>query len=337
MTNYESYRNDKVLFYLEGIRNGTRKFPPSLQIAVTDHCYNKCIMCGHWKREDKRQLPISDLLHFLVAAKSIGLETVCYSGGDPLCYSNMSSVMAWHTSNDMPFGIITSGFIPRHIEPGLLMQAEWVRVSLDAVDDALYAKLRGNIPVKIVKESIQRMVEWGTNVQFGVTLSSLNCSHLPEIAKYAAQYGIEFRVWPVRGNPGLLPESSHAKMSLKACKGILGSINNNCEDAIDIIENGELAPFEHCKAALFQLFIDASGDIYPCCIIAGDANDGALRPDMAFGNIKDCDLDGMLFASTTHFSEIPSGYLPSACSGCTKRLQSINLVAAKHWNDKHFV
>ena len=43
---YHSYRESKVVRYIDSIKSGLREFPPSLQIGLTDHCFNRCITCN---------------------------------------------------------------------------------------------------------------------------------------------------------------------------------------------------------------------------------------------------------------------------------------------------
>jgi MoaA/NifB/PqqE/SkfB family radical SAM enzyme len=335
MTTYDEYRTDKIVFYLEGIRNGTRRFPPSLQIAITDHCFNKCVMCGHWQRSDKKEIGWQQLLSFLSEAKGIGLETVCYSGGDPFRYVHLNKIMEWHIENDMPFGFIACGYLPHYINVDLLRHAAWVRVSIDSIVDDRYAKLRGGIGLAQVRKSLDVMWQAGVNLQFGITLTGDNCTELMDLAHYAISlHASSFRVWPVRSHPELSCPTDKAKHYLLRTSAILEGIDNNCIDAIDILENGEHMDFKECKAVLFQLFIDASGRVYHCCILAGDACEHDLADSL--GSIFTDPLPS-IYAEALAFSKIPRNRLPDGCSGCTKRLQTISVVAEKHWNDKHFV
>jgi radical SAM protein with 4Fe4S-binding SPASM domain len=216
----------------------------------------------------------------------------------------------------------------------LLSHADWVRISLDAIGIDLYEHIRGGIPVEAVRRSIALMGEQGVNVQFGITMSKLNYLELPALADYAKHIGAtSFRVWPVRNNPALEVPSAQGITVLTKCRQIVNTMDNNIVDAINILLYGESTEFDHCFACLFQMFVDATGDIYPCCIHAGDAMDSPQNTH-TFGNIMETDLD-MVYCFAKEFSR--SNKLPEACKGCTKRLQTINHLSASRWNDKHFI
>jgi MoaA/NifB/PqqE/SkfB family radical SAM enzyme len=342
MTNYENYRAEKISFYLEGIRNGTRTFPPSLQIALTDRCFNHCVMCDHWKREEKAVLDSGLLLKFLnQVLRTSSLQSVCYSGGDPMAYKDLDRVITWHCANDIPFGIITAGYVPRlFISMDILKYAEWIRVSLDAYDEEVYREVRGGVKVADVMKSICEMKASGCNVELGITLTKRNLMQLPKLAEFAINNGINrFRVWPVRHCEGYAigeKEKREAAAVMVAVGGILSrkNIDNNLLESAEVLLEGELQDFPYCKAVLFQLFVTAIGDVMPCCILAGDSNDKSLW-DGKIGTINNgC---AHIMAEARKFSEIPRKSLPAACDGCTQRLQTINRYACMHWNDKLFV
>ena len=341
MTNYKNYRAEKIMFYLEGIRNGTRIFPPSLQIALTDKCFNQCVMCGHWKREKKATLDCDVLINFLENAKICGdLQSVCYSGGDPMAYKDLDEIMCWHVENEIPFGIITAGYVPSGISMDLLREAEWIRVSLDAFDADVYSEVRGGVGIEKVKESVEKMARNGCNVEFGITLTKANFGQVGKLASFAQHLNVKnFRVWPVRHCEAYAIEEAQkaeAIARLESAEHLLQiyDIGNNIDEAIQIMKSGELQDFPCCKATLFQLFVTATGDIMPCCILAGDSNESALWSNN-LGTIDDSCED--IMEAARKFSEIPRDSLPLACDGCTSRLQTINKFASTHWEDKYFV
>lgn len=342
MTNYENYRAEKISFYLEGIRDGTRTFPPSLQIALTDRCFNHCVMCDHWKREEKAVLDSDLLLKFLNQVLRVSsLQSVCYSGGDPMAYRDLDKIMKWHCDKDVPFGIITAGYVPQFAaNMELLKYAEWIRVSLDAYDDEVYREVRGGVKASDVMKSICEMKASGCNVELGVTLTKRNYTQLHKLAEFVIKNGISrFRVWPVRHCEGYAFREEERKDALRVMR-IIGDvltakgIENNFRESEQILSKGELQDFSYCKAVLFQLFVTATGDVMPCCILAGDSNDKPLW-DGKLGIINNgC---AHIMAEARKFSEIPRKSLPTACDGCTQRLQTINRYACMHWNDKLFV
>src|SRR5579883_97485 len=93
-SSYRDRKENQVIRYIDAVKYGWRTFPVGLHLSLTDHCYNKCITCGHWVRPNKRRYPLSPLLRLLNFGKERGLESVVYTGGDPFAYGpELNTVM----------------------------------------------------------------------------------------------------------------------------------------------------------------------------------------------------------------------------------------------------
>lgn len=249
MSTFLTDREVKTLKYVDSIGKGLRRFPPSLHIAITDHCFNHCPMCGHWRRKEKASLPWEALLKFLVEPIANGLQTICYSGGDPMAYPEINKLLGYHNRGagvGLDFGIVTSGYVPETVDIKDLAKVRWVRVSLDAIGDKAYAKCRGGVVTfSQVDESIKRMIDNDVNVELNVTVHKDNIAHIDEIYNYADMNNIDKVV---------------VRDAYRHSDEMLSSVQKPfCPE-----------PVTTCYASLFQLFIDAHGFIYPCCIIGGD-------------------------------------------------------------------
>src|SRR5258708_2871506 len=144
----------KVARYYDGVKGGRRGMPISLQVALCDACFNRCITCDHPSRKPKRMVVEQWIQQLRVFAEA-GVESVCYSGGDPMAYSDFNRVMSAHIALDVAFGMTITGYVPPSIDLMRLKEAAWVRVSLDAVTPEVYARVRGKIPVQKVLSSIE--------------------------------------------------------------------------------------------------------------------------------------------------------------------------------------
>ncbi len=296
--NLTTARTAKIARYANEVVSGHRGSPLSIQVALTDSCFNRCIGCGHPDREQRRMgyFEWIDFLHNL----SVLPESICYSGGDPMAYSNFNEVMLWHKTNHVKFGCTITGYVPKRISLEMLAWAEWIRVSLDALDPEVYAKVRGKIKLEKVLKSIHAMLAAGVNVELGVTLHPANESELPKIREWAALQGITeiFAHY-------VYPQS-----------------NPMWED-IDLEDRGVM-PFDTCSAALYQLYIDSDGSVYPCCVTAGDTRASAQANTL--GNIFTDEWPD-IWDNVIEYSEIKRAELPEVCrTCCVKRLSEINHV-----------
>jgi len=351
---YRDYRKEKVLRYLDSLKYGWRKFPPSLQVGLTDRCFNKCVMCGHWKREVKSEIDVDKLIMFLRFAKMRGLETVCYSGGDPFKYpaEKLSKLIDFHIDTGIAYGFITAGYIPVSYDVDLA-SADFVRVSLDSVDEHVYAKSRGGVKFRHVIESVDNMLFNGVKVGLGITLHKLNYNNVSDVFDYAVKRQIgEVRVWPCREVPKIGLDTIDA---LKLGKILykyadifdLVDVSNNLRETADnLVINSETLglEFTRCYACFYQLFVHPNCDVYPCCITAGDTQDAShCAPLFNFSNIDENDqvkwkFDGYWDDARRWNKNILGKHLPPICSrNCIPRLSTINHFAELEINKSLFL
>lgn len=299
-----SRRTAKIARYIPLVKDGQGGRPVSLQVALTDRCFNRCIGCGHPSRLSST-MTVAAWLEFLEQLKvqpgSIQLESVCYSGGDPFAYPAFNDVMRWHIANGVALGATVTGYVPSFIDLDLLAKsARWVRVSLDAVDEVLYEKVRGKTPLFKVIDGIDAMRRAGVHVGLGITLHPDNESHLPFILEWAARRGItdiDARYAYPASNP-LWPDAE--------------------------LQDRGIMSFNTCSAVLFQLYIDSNGAVYPCCVTAGDTRAAPQGADL--GNIFN-DSWKTIWAAAYAYSLRPRRDLPDVCrTCCVQRLSEINHV-----------
>jgi MoaA/NifB/PqqE/SkfB family radical SAM enzyme len=331
---YEKYKSKKVSLFIDSIENGWRVFPPSLQIALTDYCFNKCFMCGHWKRENKNNMDCARLISFLELGKENGLQSVCYSGGDPFLWRELNDLMNWHIKSKIAFGFITAGFIPDWVSKDKLKSAEWVRVSLDSIGDS-YSLIRGgNISPKQIIDCIKDCLDLGINIELGITISSLNIDQIFGLVDLACIYSISnIRFWPIRGGYEIDDKKSAISILTRAkAKLFDNKIDNNIDTAIEILKFGEYSnSFLKCWAIFYQLFIEANGDVLPCCVLAGDTKDKNLSNPLF--NINDISKE-LIYEKIKSFHN--SNLLNICKNSCITRLASINMAVENNINKKNF-
>lgn len=337
MISYKDYRYSKIVRYLDSMKHRLRKFPASLQIALTDHCFNKCITCGHWKRKNKDRLELMSLISFLTFGQHMGLESVCYSGGDPFAYDGLDFLLKWHRKSRLKFGFITTGYLPTKVDAQLIAQADWIRISLDSITN--YNKCRGGtISFQDINRSIKILQDCRANLGLGITIHKHNKDELSDLFDYALFKGIkEVRCWISRHTPELGFDISSIAQIITQYARIFErtKISNNLITVLETIEKGtEIVSFPFCKACLLQLFIGANGDIYPCCILAGDTENQHKSPPLGnFHGSWEEIYENILIFSEKFWSE-----LPETCKkGCIPRLSSINTFANEHWEDYNFI
>ena len=308
MINKDRQRTAKIAYNLK--KAETNLYPISIQGAIVDKCFNDCGMCDH-PSKPQFEVDVDDWCDFITKASNDGLESVCYSGGDPFAYKHINKVMECHIEIGVKFGMLTTGYLPKSVDIDLLKHSEWVRVSLDAVTPEVYDKVRGLIKVHKVLNSIDRMVEEGIEIGLSPTIHNDNIDDMRNVLEYAAQNG--FYVDAKTAYPGSYPTDR-----------VDWSIFDEYRDRVDIrVYTGKYEPFNKCSAVLFQLFIDSRGRIYPCCTLGGDTTVEEYINE--FGLITDPWDD--LRATIDAFSQRDASDRPKECSLCQGRFTEINHVS----------
>jgi GTP 3',8-cyclase len=136
-----------------------------LRISVTPRCNYHCTYCdplGHTHPEPVGVLSVRDVDNFVRASALLGLDAARFTGGEPLLRKELPEMMANArvTPGIKDIAITTNGtlFRRRHkelLEAGL----NRVNISLDAVDQTVFAKATGGGDVKVVLDAIDLALE----------------------------------------------------------------------------------------------------------------------------------------------------------------------------------
>lgn len=327
---YEEYKRDKVAIYIDSIRQGWRHFWPSLQIGITDECFNNCPMCGHWKRKNKMTMDLESLITLLSKGKALGLDSVCYSGGDPMAVLGKywHDVIRWHEREALPYGMVIAGYL-NGLDPELLTSAKWIRCSLDTVDKDLYKKIRGGtITLYQVLRDIRAMVVAGVNVELDLTMHKLNIHNIAKVVERGVNLGVKrITIKAIRKHSnmgwdkgkfyGTLNELGDAAKLLEKA-GISNNIKTFRESYLGQSRKMTSGLLDtRCWMVLLQSFVDANGKFYHCCTTAGDTESNSRLLPYRNG-----------YADALRFHNISLDRLPHICKNeCILRHTITNRLA----------
>ncbi len=303
-------------------RVDTARDPVSIQAAILDACFNKCPMCDHPSRV-QHTIGAKRWIDFLSEHDEI--ESVCYSGGDAMAHPELNEIMEAHLSLGVSFSFITSGYVPPKIDLELLANARWVRVSLDTIVPEVYKIVRGGIPIAIVLTSLEKLQEARVNVEMTITVGRRSVLTLPETLEWVVKHGYNADMHPQYG------------LTYKD----LGWPRSALDECVEYArrEHGvTFAPYSmggsgsyKCKAVFYQSFIDSLGDVYPCCVMAGDTGPAAVMAPL--GNIDNWPSYLMTRQS---FSDLLPKERPGECKNCIHRFAIINEFSAINQDSNSF-
>jgi molybdenum cofactor biosynthesis enzyme MoaA len=123
--------------------------PISAQFRITDRCRFRCVYC------DK---PISNSdshvdQRFIDRLLSLGIKSIVLTGGEPVLYSAFDKDIPFLASY-FPLGIVTTLCDYR---PELEEHFEWVKVSMDTIDDEKFRKIKGNGGLSSILANLERL------------------------------------------------------------------------------------------------------------------------------------------------------------------------------------
>jgi len=166
-----------------------------LYLYLTDHCNLCCTHCWispSFSQNQQNSLSLNALKKTILEAKSVGLQSVKLTGGEPLLYHDLNKLLQFLASEELTIFIETNGilFDKTIIESFQSSKVEQISVSLDAASEDVHDKIRG------VKGSFNRTLngmrllsDYGLNFQIIMTLQRKNRKEIPGLIRLSEKIG----------------------------------------------------------------------------------------------------------------------------------------------------
>ena len=176
-----------------------------LYLYLTDQC-NLC--CSHcwispgFSTERQSSIPLPDLKRTISEAKSLGLQGVKLTGGEPLLYAEIQALLEFLASEGLDIIIETNGVLLDKSMAAALREANvsQVSVSLDAADESLHDKLRGvRGGFQKAVEALRNLSAVGMETQVIMTLQQQNRNEVPGLMQLCSELGaISLKINPLQ-------------------------------------------------------------------------------------------------------------------------------------------
>lgn len=159
----------------------------------TSRCNGRCLMCDIWRSERVSELSLEDLVPHLEALRRLGLRRVILSGGEPLLYPNIETLLARLDELSIEITLLSNGLrLQEHVQE-VARTCDNVVVSLDGsreVHDAIrqvpHAYDRLAAGVATLKALAPEMCVTGR-----CTLQEANALDLPNAIQAAHELGLD--------------------------------------------------------------------------------------------------------------------------------------------------
>jgi MoaA/NifB/PqqE/SkfB family radical SAM enzyme len=269
-------------------------------LFLTSRCnFASCIYCFAENRGEFTDLPLETWKNIILDLKKRGCKLIFLMGGEPLLYQGFDEIVDFVKSQGLMCHVITNGsLVPKFIDT--LMMVDLVEVSIDGLENGNDAN-RGLGTFRLIDMALNSLKENNVPFRLSCVLTKNNISDIKPLLDYSSKFnvyiGFTIPAEPKNQECKLLFLSREEL--IKAYKEIRGLTNfykiTLSKKSIDHILNypcnfdkiinkddsfkihvpkfGRLVEKQvspnyvypnECPYGRFIVFIDASGNIYPC-------------------------------------------------------------------------
>lgn len=303
------------------------------QLEITSKCSQKCFMCDSWKQHQTGTIAGTfkylDLLNIFRQLSAMStFEHLTLTGGDPQNWTDE----ALHMGFDDLLRLTKGRGFTLQVNTALMREPRievWrtaldrVRVSLDAIDPKTYRKIRGVAvnPEEIVQR-MERLAMPGLATMTCVSL--LNIDEIGKIIERLNRMAIPPRkaMFLAVLEQQTTPEFWAKFRQLKEVPSPLVQ-TSFAEDVVALNEfkNSAASQGVRCWVGNVSFHIKCNGDVYPCCLVGGEAV--STQKQLAIGNVLTESLDNIYDRFCPH----PFYYKGSPCVGvCQWKQVIMNLI-----------
>ena len=275
----------------------------SIQMNLLNACPSRCLSCRKYEWPNV-QLDIDAVKCTLRYLKLQGLQTVVFSGGEPLMYKHLPEVIALCQELDIKYSLITTLITKRFDLLELVAKTAYrIHTSIDSVNEERYAYIRGVNGLQTAKESIKFINQNRPSdmipIRISATMSNLNYKEAIALYEFACKNNCLLNYYNLHTWEDMKMSSEERfdfqrRLSMVVEDEILnGRKITNARDLY--MDNwygmaGESYKQKETKCYLPRISatIDSNGDIYPCCKLLNDNGEYGEQTKYAYGNISEC-------------------------------------------------
>jgi len=259
---------------------------PVLVLHVNNRCNCRCTMCSIWKSTDTGELTPETLGTYLPDMRTLGVESVVLTGGEPLMHSRLPELCSMLNQACVRVTVLTTGLLlPRFAEMLVRLTAD-VIVSLDG-PPAIHERIRRTVGCfGMLASGVKSLHD--LDPQFPVsgrcTVQKLNCTSLRETADAARSMGlksISFLAADITStafNRLSQVEAEPVALSLSDIQGLEREIETLPQDGFIVESRDKLRRI----ANHFRAHLGLAEPVAPRCnapwVSAVIETDGTLRP-----------------------------------------------------------
>lgn len=191
--------------HIESLDNGKAIAPIHVRVKPTNLCNHKCWYCAYRMENltlgnemvEADSIPAEKMMAIAKEFVEIGVKAVTFSGGgEPLLYKPLPEVIEILATGNIRVAALTNGSnLKGRVAAAFAKYGTWVRISLDAWDDASYIKSRGAQPFDFTRlmDNICKFTALKSNCKLGVSfiVGHENHQHLADVCSLLKECGVQ--------------------------------------------------------------------------------------------------------------------------------------------------
>jgi len=283
MVKLNQFSSDKILKHLVKVTqwaNGANPMPVTVELDMTNQCNQNCPSCVDikFRQDDRAYMPreLAEKIIHELALYDVG-GVIFTGGGEPLIHQDTPDMVKL-ASKLMDVGFITNGqLLTENIAIDLVLNCEWIRVSMDASGPGTYVKVHGAKIEDFEKlvDNIKMLVDvkkrlGGATIGLGFLTSEENRWEIPIAASMGRELGVDYLQFrPYQSYSGDCADVTHeietAVSYTTPNYKVLFS-----KHKYDMMKDSNFGrDYGLCYGQQFATTIAASGKMYVCCHFRG--------------------------------------------------------------------
>ncbi len=180
--------------------------PVLLHYYITRLCNCRCAFCDIPRTCNDHQVQFADpnqVRHNLEQAKKMHIPFVDFTGGEPLLHPQLAELLRYAKKLGLHTSVTTNCLLYPQQAYTLKGLVDLLHFSLDALDESLHNRMRGNQVYNAVMHSIDLARQLGESPDLLYTVTDENIKELPYMAEFARQMKLILIINPVFIKPAL--------------------------------------------------------------------------------------------------------------------------------------
>lgn len=272
-----------------------------LSIEITRKCPNMCVHCSSMSSYGCiEMISLGKFKEVVASAVTLGLETVCFSGGEPFLHPDIVEMINYVYSLGVQSYVYSSGIcvgadgeresISEYILTQICKKVTKLIINVEASEEKIYDTIMGSAGCfELMKKTIESAVALGIMVEGHFVPMKYNMNQIEDTLQMCSDLGVSkvsFLRLVVHGRATCNKEKIVLNdEELASVEALLKKIyeNNQYAIRIGVPLKGESSDV-HCEAANGKINIRYDGKVFPCEVFKNNSIGvlSGIEPDSIF-------------------------------------------------------